>query len=66
MFTASIRDGMVWLTDSNTGQEQHFYFPEQGQGVQTATVTGDDEVTIRTDYAGGFDTRYRISTGQRI
>ncbi|MCU1372349.1 MAG: hypothetical protein JWO77_3543 [Ilumatobacteraceae bacterium] len=29
-------------------------------------VTHEDEVTIRSDYAGDLDTRYRISTGQRI
>jgi hypothetical protein len=65
MYRAEVRQGMVYVTDSSTGQERHFYFPEQGEGVLSAEVTGDDEITIRTDYAGGFDTKYQISTGQR-
>lgn len=65
MFRAEVRDGYVWLIDTGTGAEQSFYSPEAGR-VQSAQVTGDDEVTIETDmYGGSSSIAYRISTGMR-
>ncbi len=64
MWRAEVRNGYVYVIDTNTGEERHI--PNGGTGqVLDATVTGDDEVTIKTDYYGGFETRYRISTGHR-
>lgn len=63
MYRAEVRDGYVWVIDTSTGAEKNIFVPEGG--VLGAEVTGDDEVTIRTDYGGGFDTKYRISTGTR-
>lgn len=60
MYRAEVRNGHVYVIDTSTGTETHIYVPEGG--AIGADVTGDDELTIRTDYAGGFDTKYRIST----
>ena len=61
MYRAEVRDGYVYVIDTNTAEERSFYVPEAGN-VVSAEVTGDDEVMITS---GGYETKYRISTGNR-
>lgn len=61
MYRAEVRDGYVYVIDTNTGQESSIVGDLPGRATG-ATVTGDDEITIAY---GDSETKYRISSGQR-
>ncbi len=64
MYRAEVRDGYVYVIDTNTGQERHFGGEFAGNAI-AAQVTGDDEITITSRTFPDMPTRYQISSGHR-
>lgn len=67
MKRAEVRDGYLYVVDTQTGQETAVMTDHPGR-VKSATVTGEDEVSVTFDsfVPAWGETRYSISTGHRV